>query len=310
MAHRQLVGTMRNSHAVRLGLRHVKGLAREDADRLVTRRGRGYDSLRDLWLRTGLNRAAVEKLAEADAFRSLGLGRRDALWAARALDPLGAAERLPLFEGAGELQREAEVALPPMPLGEQVIADYQSLSFSLKAHPMSFLRRALDRRRVTRNHDLARLRSGARVTVAGLVLVRQRPGTAKGVVFETIEDETGVANIIVWPKVFEANRALVLGARCVMVTGRMQSQDGVIHVVAQRLEDLTPMMHEISASDLGTAALANADEVRRPVEDDPRSGGKRAGPALARLLTTVPEVRRDAATTETARALPGGRNFH
>ena len=314
MAHQQLVGTMLSSHAVRLGLRHVKGLAQADAERLVARRGRGYDSVRDLWLRAGLNRAAVETLAEADAFRSLGLGRRDALWAARALDPLGAAERLPLFEGAGELQREAEVALPPMPLGEQVIADYQSLSFSLKAHPMSFLRTALDRRRVTRHRDLARLRSGARVTVAGLVLVRQRPGTAKGVVFETLEDETGVANVIVWPKVFEANRALVLGARCVAVTGRLQSQDGVIHVVAQRLEDLTPLMHEISDADLGAAGLANADEVRRPVEEDQRTARNRASSALARMLAAVPEVRWDAAALQKARttraALPGGRNFH
>ncbi|WP_112324119.1 error-prone DNA polymerase [Oceanibium sediminis] len=312
MAHQQLVGTMKNSHAVRLGLQRVKGFREEDANRLVARRNRGYDSLRDLWLRSGLNRAAIELLAEADAFRSLGLDRRAALWAARALDPLGSAERLPLFATNRdvELQREAEVALPPMPLGEQVIADYQSLSYSLKAHPVSFLRPRLARNRFVQAEALQRIRSGTIVQVAGLVLVRQRPGTAKGVVFETLEDETGVANIIVWPKVFEAYRALVLGARCVGVRGKLQSQEGVIHVVAERLVDLTPLMQQISDQDLGNGALANADEVRRPVDDQrmkPKPGG-----SLARLLAEVPELRQDlnAKAAHAGSALPKGRNFH
>ncbi|NNU81180.1 error-prone DNA polymerase [Halovulum dunhuangense] len=313
MAHQQLVGTMKNAHAVRLGLRHVKGLAEGDAARLMARRGRGYDSLRDLWLRSGLSRAAIEALAEADAFRSVGLDRRAALWAAKALDPVGSAERLPLFatERDIELQHEAELRLPPMPLGEHVMTDYRALRFSLKAHPMSFLRRELDRRRHVRTERLARMKSGAWVNVAGLVLVRQRPGTAKGVVFETIEDETGVANIIVWPKVFETHRALVLGARCISVRGRVQAQDGVVHVVAHALSDLTPLLLEIDAADLGHAALANADEVRRPVEEDPRGGRHKAGSALARLLAAAPELRGDAETMARARAaLPRGRNFH
>ena len=314
MQHQQLVGTMKNTHAVRLGLRHVKGLGEADAQRLVSRRARGYDSVRDLWLRSGLNRAAIEKLAEADAFRSIGLDRRDALWAVKALDPLGSAERLPLFatdKDAG-LQREAEVTLPPMPLGEHVITDYQTLSFSLKAHPVSFLRRDLAKQRFTRNVDLARTRNNAWVTVAGLVLVRQRPGTASGVVFATLEDETGVANIVIWPKVFEAFRRIVLGARCIAVRGRVQSQDGVIHVVAHELRDLTPMMLDISDRDLGTGALANADEVRRPIED--HRAKPKPGSTLARLIAEAPEVRRDLeriAREKAARgALPKGRNFH
>ena len=139
----------------------------------VSRRGRGYDSVRDLWMRSGLTRAAIERLAEADCFRSIGLDRRDALWAVKALDPLSSAERLPLFAAADdhELQQEPDVHLPPMPLGEHVINDYQSLSFSLKAHPMAFLREPLRRLNYRQNVALQDTASGQRLLVAGLVLV-------------------------------------------------------------------------------------------------------------------------------------------
>ncbi len=309
--HQQLVGHMKNTHAVRLGLHQIKGLRAADAEQLIARRGRGYDSVRDLWLRSGLNRAAIEVLAEADTFRSIGLDRRDALWAAKALDPLGSAERLPLFatDKDSALQREAEVRLPPMPLGEHVITDYQTLSYSLKAHPVAFLRDALKTQSYMQNTDLQNLRSGSWVRVAGLVLVRQRPGTAKGVVFETIEDETGVANIIIWPKVFETHRTLVLGARCVGVRGRLQSQEGVIHVMAQGIEDLTPLMLQISDQDLGPGALANADEVRRPAEDHRQKAY--ATSALADLLAKAPQIHSTTAEKRlTQSALPRGRNFH
>jgi DNA polymerase III alpha subunit len=135
--HQDMEGIMKHSHAVRLGLRQVKGFGKADAAMLVDKRGRGYDSVRDLWMRSGLSRRAIEQLAEADCFRSIGLERRDALWAVKALDPLSSAERLPLFAIArtSNLQPEPDIDLPPMPLGEQVINDYQSLSFSLKAHP-------------------------------------------------------------------------------------------------------------------------------------------------------------------------------
>ncbi|WP_339762903.1 error-prone DNA polymerase [uncultured Hoeflea sp.] len=312
--HRDMKDVMKHSHAVRLGLRHVKGFGEAEALQLMQNRDRGYDSVRDLWMRSGLPRRAIEQLAEADCFRSIGLDRRDALWAVKALDPLSSAERLPLFALADtqELQKEPDVDLPPMPLGEQVINDYQSLSFSLKAHPMSFLRERLARFGCRPNSDLQQIRSGRQVKVSGLVLVRQRPGSAKGVVFETIEDETGVANIIVWPKVFEKFRAIVLGSRCVGVRGRLQNEEGVIHVVAEYLEDLTPMMAQISdmAGEMG--GLANADEVRRPIEDmRPRT---KPAARIIKLIRDAPELRQDYEELATARAasraLPKGRNFH
>jgi error-prone DNA polymerase len=313
--HRDMKAVMKNSHAVRLGLRHVKGFGEAEALQLMQNRGRGYDSVRDLWMRSGLPRRAIEQLAEADCFRSIGLDRRDALWAVKALDPLSSAERLPLFALADtqELQKEPDVDLPPMPLGEQVINDYQSLSFSLKAHPMSFLRERLAGKGCRPNSDLEQIRSGRLVKVAGLVLVRQRPGSAKGVVFETIEDETGVANIIVWPKVFEKFRAIVLGSRCVGVRGKLQNEEGVIHVVAEYLEDLTPIMAQISdmASEMG--GLANADEVRRPVAADSRLRERRPSANIVRLIRDVPELRQDyeelATVRAASRALPKGRNF-
>ena len=313
--HRDMKNVMKHTHAVRLGLRHVKGFGEAEALQLVENRGRGYDSVRDLWMRSGLPRRAIEQLAEADCFRSIGLDRRDALWAVKALDPLSSAERLPLFAAVEihDLQKEPDVDLPPMPLGEQVINDYQALSFSLKAHPMSFLRERLSGKGCRPNCDLQDIRSGRQVKVAGLVLVRQRPGSAKGVVFETIEDETGVANIIVWPKVFEKFRAIVLGSRCVGVCGKLQNEDGVIHVVAEYLEDLTPMMAQISdmAGEMG--GLANADEVRRPIEDT-RSRDRKPAARIIRLIREAPELRRDYEELATARAasraLPKGRNFH
>ena len=204
----------------------------------------------------------------------------------------------------GRLQHEAEVALPPMPLGEEVVNDYQSLSFSLKAHPMAFLRKRLDRTRCVPSVALQTMRTGARVKVAGLVLVRQRPGSAKGVIFETIEDETGVANLIVWPKTFEKYRAIVLGSRCVGVIGKLQKEEDVIHVVVEHMEDLMPMLSTLTSrriEDLGQTS--NADEATKPGMD---ARDKERTPArLKRLMRTYPS-RQDG----TASAMPRGRNFH
>ena len=157
------------------------------------------------------------------------------LWAVRALQRAGDKDDLPLFARVAMPELEPDAALPPMPPGEQVVEDYRHLHLSLKAHPVSFLRAELDRAR----HPAPRAPAGAsapaeRVTVAGLVLVRQRPGTAKGVIFMTLEDETGIANTIVWPSVFETFRPVVLGARLVSVTGTLQNEPGVIHVVAEQ----------------------------------------------------------------------------
>ena len=180
-----------------------------------------------------------------------------------------------------------------MPLGEHVVEDYRHLSMSLKAHPVSFMRDMLRAKRIHRCEQLPLL-SGRRATVAGLVLVRQRPGSANGVIFTTLEDETGVANAIVWPKIFEANRAVVLGARFVAITGRVQNEAGVIHVVAEQFEDLTPWLGRLSQAGPSISALANADELRHP-QDRPDKQRERA--------------ERLALTTEVA-AMPKGRNFH
>ncbi|MEM9471121.1 MAG: error-prone DNA polymerase [Pseudomonadota bacterium] len=312
--HRQQQAVQKNTHAVRLGLQQVKGFGEEDAKLLIAHRNRGYDSVRDLWMRSGLTRRVIEKLADADCFRSIGLNRRDALWAVKALDPLSSSERLPLFAAADahELQREPDIRLPPMPLGEHVINDYQSLSYSLKAHPLSFLRQRLVKQRHVKSEALPTIPDGRMVKVAGLVLVRQRPGSAKGVIFATIEDETGVANIIVWPKAFEKYRTVILGSRCISVRGRLQSEDGVIHVVAHHMEDLTPLLAEIStlADDMG--GLANADEVRNP-QDSIRNKIKRPR-RLADFVQSAAEAgteREHMMQTKTTRqALPKGRNFH
>jgi error-prone DNA polymerase len=296
---------------VRLGFRQIKGFREDDARKLVAARGARYKSVRDLWLRSGLSRAGLERLAEADAFRSVGLDRRQALWEVRALDFAAGPERLPLFAGrADNLQEEEQVTLPLMPLGEHVVNDYRALSLSLKAHPVSFLREELAAQSIVSAERLPEMKSGRRITVAGLVLVRQRPGTASGVIFATLEDETGVANVIVWPKVFERYRAIVMGARLVKVTGRLQSEQNVIHVVAERLEDLSPLLSILSAESIGLNGMAPTDEVRRPIDElklkvKPQS-------RMARMLAAEPELAEEVrAMSEAARSvMPKGRNFH
>src|SRR5262249_36524607 len=161
--------------------------------------------------RTGLSPRVLERLADADAFGSLGLSRRDALWAVKVLGRSGDQDDLPLFHASADA-REPDVALKPMPLGEEVVNDYRYLKLSLRAHPAASLRAELAKQGIRKNEDLRKCNSGARVKISGLVTVRQRPGTAKGVIFMTIEDETAVANIIVWPKTFERFRAVVLGS--------------------------------------------------------------------------------------------------
>ena len=275
----------------------------------------GYKSVRDLWLRSGLARASAERLADADAFRSIGLNRRQALWQVRALNEAGAAERLPLFDGhdddgADDLVREAPVTLPHMPLGEHVVNDYRALRLSLKAHPVSFVRDELTAMNIARAERLADWPNGRRIRVAGLVLVRQRPGSAKGVIFATLEDETGIVNVIVWPKTFERYRPVVIGARFIAVTGRVQSSQGVIHVVADALEDLTPLLARLSDDSIGEGALAHADEVRRPIEDMREKFRPRS--RLADLLRQAPELTADLERLARAagKVMPKGRNFH
>ncbi len=307
--HAEMAAHIHATHAVRLGLRQIVGVKEEDMRRLVERRGQAYDSVRDLWLRSGLSSAALERLADADAFRSLGLDRRQALWAVRGLDRVGDQDDLPLFASRPARETEPDARLPPMPLGAHVVEDYRRLSLSLKAHPTSFMRARLAARGILRSDALRSVRNGARVTVAGLVLVRQRPGTAKGVIFMTLEDETGIANVIVWPKAFERLRAIVLGARFVAVTGKLQSELGVIHIVAERMDDLTPMLGMLSEAGATIGALARADEVRRPqmTMAQKRQGNRFAKPPTFEDPRAPPLLPLE--TADATRAMPAGRNF-
>jgi error-prone DNA polymerase len=260
------------SRALRLGLRQVEGFHREAGDRLVARRSRPYRSVEELRSRGGLPVHAIEKLAEADAFRSIGLDRRAALWDARALKP---ALDLPLFVVADARDEGEEVetaSLPAMPLSEHVVSDYQTVRLSLKAHPMSFLRSHYAKAGLITAGELKDLRDGRRVKLAGLVLIRQRPGSAKGVCFITLEDETGIANLVVWPDVFEKQRKVVMGARLMVVHGVIQRDEDIIHVVARKLEDGTHMLRHLSDG-LMPAPLAHGDAggaMRPPVARHPR----------------------------------------
>ena len=308
--HAEMTPHIRTTHAVRLGLRQIIGVKEKDMLRLVKQRGEAYDSVRDLWLRSGLSSAVLEKLADADAFRSLGLDRRHALWAVRGLDRVGDQDDLPLFASRPGRDTEPDARLPPMPLGAHVVEDYRRLSLSLKAHPASFLRARLSARGILRSDALRSVKNGERITVAGLVLVRQRPGTAGGVIFMTLEDETGVANIIVWPKVFERLRAIVLGSRLVAVTGKLQSEQGVIHIVAERMNDLTPMLGLLSETGQTISALAHADEAHRtePTDTRKRQGNRCAGPPRLddpRAKPPSPPIE----TMDVVEAMPAGRNF-
>jgi len=250
--------------ALRLGLREIKGMSEAEAGRLVAARGAGYRSVAALQARAGLERATLEALARADAYRSLGLDRRRAFWAVRALPdetpPLFAADAI----GDHPASAEPEIALPPAALGEEVVGDYASLGLSLRAHPLALLRPKLARRGVVRCAALGGLPAGQRVTVAGLVLVRQRPGTAKGVIFATLEDETGIANVIIWNHVFERFRRVVLSARLLACRGRLQREGLVIHVVAERLADLSAELDGLAEIDADGAGRIPPAGLRRP----------------------------------------------
>jgi error-prone DNA polymerase len=217
-----------------------------------------------------LPKPALEKLADADAMRSLGLDRRAALWQVRGLAD---APPLPLFAAIDTAPRPAP--LPPMPLPEHVVADYQTTGLSLKAHPLRFLRAALAREGVQSCAEATQRRDGAAVRVAGVVLVRQRPGSAAGVVFATIEDETGIANVVIWPSITEQFRSVVVGAALLLVHGRIQrSPEGIVHLVAERLEDRSAALRRLDEveHDPLPPPLARADEVARPQAPRNRPG--------------------------------------
>ncbi len=289
--------------AVRLGLRQVEGIAKKDIERIVEIRAMGeYTSIRDLWLRTSISISSLEKLARADAFSGFGLNRREALWAVKGLVGTHGADTLPLFAASGpaKSEREEPAGLPLMAPGEEVVHDYATLSLSLKGHPVQFLRPMLQERGVTRAQNLIGVTPGHRVEVAGLVLVRQRPGTASGVIFVTLEDETGVANIVVWPKMFENDqmRKILLSSRMLAVRGQVQREGIVVHIIAEDMVDMTPQLLDLShGKDFGDKVVARADE------------GKSGPPGShSRDRNAIREI--ELARRRAYAAMPKGRNFH
>jgi error-prone DNA polymerase len=242
---------------VRLGLHQIKGLKKEaDGAALVRARDAGARSVQDFARLGGFSRRSLELLAEADAFRSLGLTRREALWAVKGLaGEWNAAKDAPLL--LRQKTREAQVQLPFMAASQRVAEDYRTTSLSLSGHPIDFFRPDLARRGVLTCAQVRESRNRRRGAVGGLVLVRQRPGTAKGVVFMTLEDETGVANVVVWRDAFEANRRTVMGASFLVVHGQIQNVDGVVHLVAEHFEDLSPRLAELREDQAPIAARSN-----------------------------------------------------
>jgi error-prone DNA polymerase len=238
---------------------------------VAARKRRPFTSIEDFARDTKLPKRALVLLADADAFRSLGLDRRAALWAVRRLpDDVP----LPLFESAiaRELPDEQAAPLPEMPLPEQVVADYQTVRLSLKGHPMEFLRETFSNERVVSCAEVSHANDKRRVKCAGVVLVRQRPGSAKGVVFMTLEDETGIANVVVWPKVMERYRKEVMGARLIEVEGYIQSSpEKVVHLVASKLTDRSAdLMHLSNDALVPRHLLPSAAAPAEPLNDDRR----------------------------------------
>jgi error-prone DNA polymerase len=234
--------------ALRLGLRQINGLKQAEGELIAQARRDGARTFEDFALRSGVTRRTLELLAEADAFRSLGLDRRQALWAVKGLSgEIRAEAEAPLLARARP--REVQVELPFMSPAQHVAEDYRTTSLSLKAHPVSFFRGDLDRLGVVAAERLSTMRDRKRLCVGGLVLVRQRPGTAKGVVFMTLEDETGIANVVVWRDAFEANRRLVMGASFLLVHGQLQRAGDVIHLVAEKFTDLSHRLSDMREDD-------------------------------------------------------------
>jgi len=285
-------------YALRLGFRQVKGVAEEDAEWLVAARGNGYRDPLSIWRRASVAAPALEKLAQADAFASMGMSRRDALWAIKPLRRT--MSPLPLFAAAGaaELGEEPDVPLPRMTVGEEVVEDYANLRLTLRSHPLRLLRHRL--RQTTTSGRLVDTKDGTKLSVAGLVLVRQRPGTAKGVIFVTLEDETGVANVIVWPKVLEEHRRVVLTARLMQVTGTLQREGIVTHLIASKIEDMSHLLDGLGGEEGFQLTFGPGDGVSNPGRDENHPPPKRFA-AIA-----SPRHPREQAKV----IFPGSRDFH
>ena len=282
--------------AVRLGLCMVRDLANADGAAIVSARGdQPYSSVEEIQRRAHVGRGALDRIGDADGFGSLALSRRAGLWGVKGLG----SEVLPLFaaadERAGKLLAEAmepEVLLAPMTEGSQVVEDYRASGLSLRAHPLAFLRDELRARKMITCEQLQSVKDGRWIELAGIVLVRQKPGSAKGVMFITLEDETNVANLVVWTKIFEANRRTVLGSSMMGVRGQVQREGEVIHLIAQRLEDLSPMLASVgSRRDVSDIyRVSRADVAKSPISPDPRDPANKTLGRDARTIY-VPDLR-------------------
>jgi error-prone DNA polymerase len=293
------IGEPRDSGSAPGGASRNDGGGAEDwAERIVAaRQRRPFTSLEDFARDTALPKRALILLADADAFRSIGLDRRAALWAVRRLpDDVP----LPLFETAAAREQPDEQArpLPLMPLPEQVVADYQTIRLSLKGHPMEFLRPMFAKERVIACEGVCHERDRQHVRCAGVVLVRQRPGSAKGAVFMTLEDETGIANIVVWPNVMERFRKEVMGARLVLVEGYIQSSpEKVVHLVAEKLFDRSRDLVSLANDSLSRkSAVPVGPALIEPLHDDRRQ----------HLENPAQKIRHP----RNVRILPRSRDFH
>jgi len=246
--------TNSDRYAVRLGLRMVRGLANTDAGKIVTARAdQPFASADDVWRRASVPAASLVKIAEADGFQpSLELARRDALWAIKALRD----EPLPLFAAASAREQnivpetlEPSVSLKAMTAGREVVEDYGHLGLTLRDHPLAFLREDLAKDRYVTCAEAMAAKDGRFLKAAGLVLVRQMPGSAKGVMFITIEDESGHANLVVWPKTYEKNRRTILTASMLGIDGRIQREGDVVHLIAWQLFDLSEILAGVAGRD-------------------------------------------------------------
>ncbi|MFC4171369.1 error-prone DNA polymerase [Microvirga sp. GCM10011540] len=266
--------------AVRLGLRMVRGLANAEAAMIpLSRADHPFSSIKDLWRRAGLSVAALDRLADADAFGSIRVSRRDALWEIKGLSD----EPLPLFAAADTRDNqirpegyEPQVELTPMTEGREVVEDYRSKGLTLRQHPIAFLRDELRERRIHRCSAIHLARDGRRLTVAGMVLVRQKPGSAKGVMFMTIEDETDMANLVIWPSLFEKHRRLILSSGMIGCRGRLQREGGVTHIIAEHFIDLSHLLRCVGDRDQPfRAEHGRGDEAKMGTRDLLRSGPKK-----------------------------------
>ncbi|MEO9229102.1 MAG: OB-fold nucleic acid binding domain-containing protein, partial [Devosia sp.] len=230
--------------------------------------------------RAGVGRGALDRIGDADGFGSMGVSRRAGLWEVKGLGDAP----LPLFaavdEREGRLRRESiepEVDLAEMGEGAEVVEDYRAAGLSLRAHPLAFLRDELKARRMITCAELRDVKDGRYVELAGIVLVRQKPGSAKGVMFITLEDETDVANLVVWTKIFEANRRTVLGASMMGVRGQVQREGDVIHVIARRLDDMSALLASVGgrADVADVYRVSRADVVKHGMGPDPRDPAER-----------------------------------